>query len=793
PPWAEDEQASSFIDKTFSVLAKEENLLAIISQPGSNPGSQPGSNPGSQPGSNPGSQPGSNPVSQPISLSISSNTTIIPGQTFQISWSAIGLSKVNISLYKGKELVGVIGKNLPAMGYTNPLSSSFYWKVPSDLQTGTNYYICVYNSDHNYNANAYNYGEQEDCSNKISVQKSSTQSIEITAPNGESTLGINSVEVGKSYTIKWKSKGVEKVDILLRPEIYEAGWYYAATGEAINYTQEKPIIIASGVSSTGKNKKLDQVSENEYVWNVPNMERLNNIGYRIIIRDSTCNCSDAKTCNCLVSDESDASFKTKRENSDCMKDGIVFPIGASIKCCKGLTMTRGPLYNPNAVERDYNTSVCIKKGDGICDIGESSDNSSDCKGKRLTAELGNYSDTEHGIILTDDKKIKLKWEATGSIEKVDINMLIYVNPVEISIKGGGRGPSTYIAMYLYNYRESISFPTSIYSYIPNQGFFYPTVSSVAKDIPAGNKEYSFDIPQEMIDQGMLSKSYGYRIQVRESGGSVSATIPSSPDAIYQTIPTDIGCVENNNCPQQEYITNNQQYIGVSSICYNSKCYIINDGNFEGEATCDARCEGNGYGDGTCETTKCQKGETEIGSSSDCFGTKNCCCKDKCQDLWWYDNQNLYCQKKMFCNNYNYSGLRTFSTQSDCEASLRKNCISGLIYCKESSTGKCKIYSNTCAMPDNCEKCSFPQKTCNQICKDLNYDMGICSIISYGYTICSNLRGEGGGNTIGETSDCKGTSQGYSQLGGGMPVPVSHSCCCVDQEEYENFQRNMSAM
>jgi len=41
----------------------------------------------------------------------------------------------------------------------------------------------------------------------------------------------------------------------------------------------------------------------------------------------------------------------------------------------------------------------------------------------------------------------------------------------------------------------------------------------------------------------------------------------------------------------------------------------------------------------------------------------------CQNFWYFDNENKYCQKKQFCGFYAYQGLRTFKTKEECEANL----------------------------------------------------------------------------------------------------------------------------
>ena len=43
----------------------------------------------------------------------------------------------------------------------------------------------------------------------------------------------------------------------------------------------------------------------------------------------------------------------------------------------------------------------------------------------------------------------------------------------------------------------------------------------------------------------------------------------------------------------------------------------------------------------------------------------------CKDLWWFDKTSTVCQQKKFCGAYMYLGLRTFSTQEECQAALKK--------------------------------------------------------------------------------------------------------------------------
>ncbi len=50
------------------------------------------------------------------------------------------------------------------------------------------------------------------------------------------------------------------------------------------------------------------------------------------------------------------------------------------------------------------------------------------------------------------------------------------------------------------------------------------------------------------------------------------------------------------------------------------------------------------------------------------------CKAVCKELWWYDNDHRFCQKKKFCGLYMYLGLRTFPTKAECEASLQEKSI-----------------------------------------------------------------------------------------------------------------------
>jgi len=90
-------------------------------------------------------------------------------------------------------------------------------------------------------------------------------------------------------------------------------------------------------------------------------------------------------------------------------------------------------------------------------------------------------------------------------------------------------------------------------------------------------------------------------------------------------------------------------------------------------TCKNQC-----GNGRCEQAVC----TAVGCP--CPENKNNCPADcpvsattsppipLCQNLWWHDNTSRICQQKQFCGAYMYAGLQTFSTQEQCQNSLKNN-------------------------------------------------------------------------------------------------------------------------
>lgn len=41
----------------------------------------------------------------------------------------------------------------------------------------------------------------------------------------------------------------------------------------------------------------------------------------------------------------------------------------------------------------------------------------------------------------------------------------------------------------------------------------------------------------------------------------------------------------------------------------------------------------------------------------------------CRELWWFDENHRYCQKKTFCGLYMYRGLKTFNSKKGCEVAL----------------------------------------------------------------------------------------------------------------------------
>ncbi len=68
------------------------------------------------------------------------------------------------------------------------------------------------------------------------------------------------------------------------------------------------------------------------------------------------------------------------------------------------------------------------------------------------------------------------------------------------------------------------------------------------------------------------------------------------------------------------------------------------------------------GNGTCET-----GETAINCPKDCQNGTTC------KTLWWSDDTSKICQQKQFCGAYMYLGLKTYNTQSACQAALDAAC------------------------------------------------------------------------------------------------------------------------
>ena len=42
----------------------------------------------------------------------------------------------------------------------------------------------------------------------------------------------------------------------------------------------------------------------------------------------------------------------------------------------------------------------------------------------------------------------------------------------------------------------------------------------------------------------------------------------------------------------------------------------------------------------------------------------------CNNLWWHDSSTLSCSQKQFCGSYMYQGLKTFTTQTSCDADLQ---------------------------------------------------------------------------------------------------------------------------
>jgi len=78
----------------------------------------------------------------------------------------------------------------------------------------------------------------------------------------------------------------------------------------------------------------------------------------------------------------------------------------------------------------------------------------------------------------------------------------------------------------------------------------------------------------------------------------------------------------------------------------------------------------------------------------------------CQNLWWYDNDHLYCQQKQFCGAYMYLGLHTFPTEEQCKADLGGPvCIQVITPAKDPKTGECRNFPTPCDVPSGWIKVS----------------------------------------------------------------------------------------
>lgn len=131
-----------------------------------------------------------------------------------------------------------------------------------------------------------------------------------------------------------------------------------------------------------------------------------------------------------------------------------------------------------------------------------------------------------------------------------------------------------------------------------------------------------------------------------------------------------------------------------------------------------------------------------------------CLKEKCQTLWWFDNQHSYCQQKSFCGAYMYYGLRTFATEAECRANLPNattcrdesyGCYSGDLpcctglkavpmaiagaadglcatatcgsICRPCGNGKCDSNENKCNCPDDCGSQACANKCGDGVCNE----------------------------------------------------------------------------
>ncbi|MCU0653087.1 MAG: hypothetical protein MUD10_02400 [Candidatus Pacebacteria bacterium] len=125
---------------------------------------------------------------------------------------------------------------------------------------------------------------------------------------------------------------------------------------------------------------------------------------------------------------------------------------------------------------------------------------------------------------------------------------------------------------------------------------------------------------------------------------------------------------------------------------------------------------------TCDATSCGNGKCETGESASTCSAD--CQNNTCKTVWWSDNTSKICQQKQFCGSYMYLGLKTYDTQSACQAALDATCSQECM-AKGYTLGGNYCVANEYGILDTC-CCTGSLRTCgNGVC-DANENSANCS-------------------------------------------------------------------
>ncbi|MFA5033868.1 MAG: C1 family peptidase [bacterium] len=178
----------------------------------------------------------------------------VAGSPYTIKWTSVGVSSVNISLYKGGVLNSNIASNVGSTG-------SYYWNIPASQALGTDYKIRI--------TSTTNSSILDESNSYFSV---TGPALTVTTPNGGENWAT-----GSTCAIKWSTSGVSgnvKIDLykagVLNKTIISSTSNSGTYNWAIPTTQTLGTDYKVRVTSVSNTSIWDESNSN-FIISVPNI------------------------------------------------------------------------------------------------------------------------------------------------------------------------------------------------------------------------------------------------------------------------------------------------------------------------------------------------------------------------------------------------------------------------------------------------------------------------------------------------------------------------------------------